>query len=71
MEVTMISRGVEISIAGGVAETQDVHKLAKGSHLYILRAGSILIDSRDVFGIMSKVRMTVSLMIGCYHSGIH
>ena len=24
MELTMISRGVEISIAGGVAETQDV-----------------------------------------------
>ena len=24
MEVTMISRGVEISIAGGVAETDDV-----------------------------------------------
>jgi len=24
MEVTMISRGVEISIAGGVAETEDV-----------------------------------------------
>ena len=27
MEVTMISRGVEISIAGGVAETEDVTTL--------------------------------------------
>jgi len=33
MEVTMISRGVEISIAGGVAETEDGRNLPSSSGL--------------------------------------
>jgi len=36
MEVTMISRGVEISIAGGVAETEDVNYCDPVSSLYRL-----------------------------------
>jgi len=34
MEVTMISRGVEISIAGGVEETKDVQTTVTDSLLY-------------------------------------
>jgi len=36
MEVTMISRGVEISIAGGVAETEDVHSVGQRATMYIV-----------------------------------
>jgi len=36
MEVTMISRGVEISIAGGVAETEDANYCDQVSSLYRL-----------------------------------
>jgi len=36
MEVTMISRGVEISIAGGVAETEDGNHCDRVSSLYRL-----------------------------------
>jgi len=34
MEVTMISRGVEISIAGGVEETKDVYRIRLKAVLY-------------------------------------
>jgi len=36
MEVTMISRGVEISIAGGVAETADANYCDRVASLYTL-----------------------------------
>jgi len=36
MEVTMISRGVEIPIAGGVAETEDGNYCDRVSSLYRL-----------------------------------
>jgi len=36
MEVMMISRGVEISIAGGVAETEDANYYDRVSSLYSL-----------------------------------
>ena len=36
MEVTMIARGVEISIAGGVAETEDANYSDRVSSLYTL-----------------------------------
>jgi len=36
MEVTMISRGVEISIAGGVVETEDANYCDRVSSLYRL-----------------------------------
>jgi len=36
MKVTMISRGVEISIAGGVAETEDASYCYRVSSLYRL-----------------------------------
>jgi len=38
MEVTMISRGLEISIAGGVAETEDGFSRTEGDDLYSVTA---------------------------------
>ena len=42
MEVTMISRGVEISIARGVAETEDVVSYSTSTVSYILLLGGHL-----------------------------
>jgi len=58
MEVTMISRDIEISIAGGVAETKDAYWRLLILPLYILRTTFSWMDSDNVYGVMAAAPMT-------------
>ena len=54
----MISRDIEISIAGGGAETKDDTWPSLMPPLYILRMTSGRTDGDDVYGVMAAAPMT-------------
>ena len=47
-----------------------LHKLARGLPSYILRTGSGRTDGRDVYGVMRRAPMTMSLVRGRNYGGI-
>jgi len=58
MEVTMISRGVEISIPGGVAEAEDAFWRLPILFLYILRMTFSRTDGDDVYAVTAAAPMS-------------
>jgi len=47
-----------------------LHNLTKGLPTYILRTGSGLMDSRDVYGVTRRALMTMSLVRERNYGGI-
>ena len=47
-----------------------LHKLARGLSSYILRTGSGRMDGRDVYGVMKRAPMTISLVWRCNYGGV-